>query len=169
MLNTLASLAQKKGYWLAFMLVAVGFVLIALYYQYYLEYMPCVLCVHVRIIVLGMVMMSALAIFLSRSRISLLMIQIIMVIFFAFLLERSYQLLGVERGFIMGDCSMSSGLPSWFALDKWFPSVFKVWEPCGYTPEIVSGLTMAEALIVISLLMLIFSLAMLWSMLIRKT
>ena len=168
MLNTLASLSQTKGYWLTFLLVAVGFVLIALYYQYYLEYMPCVLCVHVRIIVLGMVMISAVAIFLTRRRMSLLMIQIIMVVLLAFLLERSYQLLGVERGFIMGDCSMSSGLPAWLALDKWFPAVFKVWEPCGYTPEIVSGLTMAEALIVISFLMLVFSLTMLISTVMRK-
>ena len=79
------------------------------------------------------------------------------------LLERSYQLLGVERGFIMGDCSMNSGLPAWFALDKWLPSVFKVWEPCGYTPEILFGVTMAEALMFISILLILTTVWVLFS------
>jgi len=32
---------------------------------------------------------------------------------------------------------MESGLSGWFALDEWMPLVFKVWEPCGYTPELL--------------------------------
>ena len=78
-----------------------------------------------------------------------------MIILSAGLLERSYQLFGVERGFIMGSCTMESGLPAWFALDEWLPVVFQVHEPCGYTPELFFGITMAEALIVVSLLLLL--------------
>ena len=67
--------------------------------------------------------------------------------------ERSYQLLGVERGWIFGECDMSSGLPSWLALEKWFPWLFEIYEPCGYTPYLLFNISMAEALIVLSTLM----------------
>jgi disulfide bond formation protein DsbB len=36
------------------------------------------------------------------------------------------------------------------ALQEWFPALFKVWEACGYTPELLFGITMAEALLVMS-------------------
>jgi disulfide bond formation protein DsbB len=45
---------------------------------------------------------------------------------------------------------MKLGFPDWIALDKWLPSVFEPWEPCGYTPELLFGITMAEGLIVVS-------------------
>jgi disulfide bond formation protein DsbB len=50
---------------------------------------------------------------------------------------------------------MESGLPDWFALDVWFPKLFKVWEPCGYTPELLFGITMAEGLLVFSVVMVL--------------
>ena len=71
------------------------------------------------------------------------------------LLERSWMLLGTERGFVVGNCDFDLGLPAWLALDTWFPSVFKVWEACGYTPELLFGITMAEGLLVMSAAMVL--------------
>jgi disulfide bond formation protein DsbB len=79
------------------------------------------------------------------------------------LLERSYQLLGTERGFTFGDCGLDLGLPSWLALDSWFPAVFQVQTSCGYTPELLFGVTMAEALIVFSAIFVLFSLTMMFA------
>lgn len=76
------------------------------------------------------------------------------------LLERSYVLLGTERGFVVGDCDFNLGLPSWFTSDKWFPSLFQVETSCGNTPELLFGVTMAEGLIVMSAIMVLFSVAM---------
>jgi disulfide bond formation protein DsbB len=76
------------------------------------------------------------------------------------LLERSYQLLGTERGWIFGSCDFDLGLPSWLALQEWLPSFFKVWESCGYTPELLFGITMAEALLVMSTLLMLASLVL---------
>ena len=56
---------------------------------------------------------------------------------------------------------MTLGLPSWFALDEWFPVLFGVWEACGDTPELLFGITMAEALIVLSWVLLLSSAALL--------
>jgi disulfide bond formation protein DsbB len=55
---------------------------------------------------------------------------------------------------------MDLGLPSWLALDSWFPAVFQVQTTCGYTPELLFGISMAEALIVFSPLFLLLTLAM---------
>ncbi len=75
------------------------------------------------------------------------------------LLERSWNVLAVERGWIFGDCDMDLGMPSWFALDKWIPSLFEVQTACGYTPLIIFNITMAEVLLVFSVLLLIMSTA----------
>lgn len=162
-LQTFISFSEKRWYWLGFFILGMSFELIALYYQYFLDYMPCVLCIHVRIIMLGVIILSILALLLIKQRFALSLINLLMTALMIGLLERSYQLLGVERGFIMGDCSMNSGLPAWFALDKWLPSVFKVWEPCGYTPEILFGVTMAEALMFISILLILTTVWVLFS------
>jgi disulfide bond formation protein DsbB len=82
------------------------------------------------------------------------------------LVERSWKLLAIERGFAVdGECNFDAGLPAWFALDQWFPVVFKVWEACGYTPELLFGVTMAEALLVISLVLLVMSMLMILALL----
>jgi disulfide bond formation protein DsbB len=75
--------------------------------------------------------------------------------------ERSWQTLAVERGWVFGECDMESGLPSWFALDKWFPAVFEVQTACGYTPLIIFNITMAEVLMLVSSSLLVVSLILL--------
>jgi len=157
MLKNILNFSEKKWFWLAFLTFCIALEAMALFYQYVLEYSPCVLCIHVRIFVLGFISISLLAIAFLNSKYVLLLVHALMVLLSAGLLERSYQLFGTERGFILGSCSMESGLPSWFALDEWFPVFFKVWEPCGYTPELLFGITMAEALMVLSVSLLIVS------------
>ena len=76
------------------------------------------------------------------------------------LLERAWMLLGIERGTVEGSCSFDSGLPAWFALDQWFPAIFKVWEACGYTPELLFGITMAESLVLLGAVALLVSITM---------
>ena len=75
------------------------------------------------------------------------------------LTERSYQLLGTERGFVFGDCGFDLGLPVWFAIEDWLPWLYRVETACGYTPEIAFGITMAEALIVISVAFLLLGIS----------
>jgi disulfide bond formation protein DsbB len=74
--------------------------------------------------------------------------------------ERSWQVLAVERGRIFGDCSMDLGLPSWFAIDKWFPTLFEVQTTSGYTPLLIAKITMTEVLMDSSTLFLVASLAL---------
>lgn len=161
MLKTLSTLAIGRSYWLLLFIWGSALETTALYYQYALDEWPCVLCIHVRILVMGVILLSLLGTVFKLPRRAISVFHGLNSLLLAWLLERSWHLLGVERGFIFGSCNMESGLPGWFALDKWFPLIFEVQASCGYTPELLFGVTMAEALLVMSGALLLLSLLML--------
>jgi disulfide bond formation protein DsbB len=131
-----------------------------LYYQYVLDEWPCVLCIHVRILVLAFVLIGVLALFCTASTSLMRLFHGLNTLIMGWLVERSWQVLAVERGWVFGDCDMELGMPAWFALDKWLPSVFEVQTACGYTPLILLQISMAEALLVISVGLMIMSAAL---------
>ena len=164
MFSTLACINRSCYFWIAMIVTCLCMESIALYYQYALDYGPCVLCVQIRAWVLGLLVVSVFGLLVRKNKPTLMIANLITLFFAAGMLERSYTTLGIERGFIEGSCTLNSGFPSWLALDKWLPSVFEPWEACGYTPELLFGITMAEGLIllaagwvIIMLLMLISS------------
>jgi len=156
----LAVVGKSAWYWLMLVLLGMAFESVALFYQHILDELPCVLCIHVRLLMLALILVSLVAVFIRRFQWLNATAHLLTVLVAALLLERSYQLLGTERGFTFGDCGMDLGLPSWLPLDSWFPAVFQVQTSCGYTPELLFGISMAEALIVFSPLFLLFTLVM---------
>jgi len=160
MLDRLAGIGRSGLYWLVLALTGVSFEAVALFYQYVLEEMPCVLCIQVRLWMMALILLALLGLVLRRVGFISRLVHVLMVVVAAGLLERSYQLLGTERGFAVGDCGFDLGLPAWFSPDRWFPAMFEVQTSCGYTPELLFGVTMAEALIVLSALFVLLSLGM---------
>jgi len=162
----LARIGGGTGYWLALMVLGVALEATALFYQYVLNYFPCVICIHVRIGVLGLVVAALLGLFLRHTRATRFFGHLLVSVVLAWLLERSWMLLAVERGTVDGSCDFDAGLPAWFALDQWFPLVFKVWEACGYTPQMGLGVSMAEVLVALfaglAALSIALSIATLW-------
>jgi disulfide bond formation protein DsbB len=167
MLDRLAKIGKGSLYWLALALIGLSFEAVALFYQYVLEEMPCVLCIQVRLWVMALIMVALLVLLLRRLRFIPVAGHLLTVVIAAGLLERSYQLLGTERGFVFGECGFDLGLPGWFTPDVWFPALFEVQTTCGYTPELLFGITMAEALIVVSAVFVPVSLAMMVAVLAR--
>ena len=159
MKEILVNLSTQRRYWAALILVGAVLEGGALYYQYVLDEWPCVLCIHVRIWVVAFMLLAMVAIFCTNSIVATRIAHFLNVGIMVGLLERSWRVLAVERGWIFGDCDMDLGMPAWFALDKWLPSLFEVQTACGYTPLIIFDITMAESLVVISALMLIMSAA----------
>lgn len=160
MFRKLAVIGKSAWYWLMLVLLGMAFESVALFYQHILDELPCVLCIHVRLLMLALILVSLAAVFIRRFQWLNATAHLLTVLVAALLLERSYQLLGTERGFTFSDCGMDLGLPSWLALDSWFPAVFQVQTSCGYTPELLFGISMAEALIVFSPLFVLFTLVM---------
>lgn len=117
-ISKISNLTNNKYYWLLWFVFAISLECAALFYQYVLDYLPCVLCIHVRIWLLGILVTAIAALFIYKVWFGRLVSQLLMLVFSIGLFESSYQLLGTERGFVFGECNMESGLPVWFALDK---------------------------------------------------
>jgi disulfide bond formation protein DsbB len=161
MLEFIRQFSHRRLYWVLLIILGLSLEGSALYYQYVLDESPCVLCIHVRIWVLAFVVLAILASLVGRNRWITRGLHLINTFIMVGLVERSWQTLAVERGWVFGECDMESGLPTWFALDKWFPAVFEVQSACGYSPLIIFNITMAESLMLISSLLLAVSLLLL--------
>ena len=156
----LIDLSMQRRYWAILILVGIALECSALYYQYVLDEWPCLLCIHVRMLVFAFILLASIAIFCTQSTLATRVAHGLNVIIMLGMVERSWQVLAVERGWVFGNCEMDLGMPAWFALDKWIPSLFEVKTSCGYTPLILFNISMAEVLLVFSALLLIMSAAL---------
>jgi disulfide bond formation protein DsbB len=161
MLNFLKRVAHSRWYWGSLLVIGLSMLSVALGYQYILKEPPCVLCIHVRLWVSLLVLFAALGLFINQSQKLNSMLHLFMLMIGVGLAERSYQLLGTERGFIFGDCVFDLGFPGWFSIDQWIPALYGVETSCGYTPVLLFGITMAEALMAMSALFVLVSLVLL--------
>ncbi len=165
MLAKFASLNRSALFWGGLIFVCIALELGALYYQYQLDYLPCVLCVHIRIWVFAIMLAAIVGFFLRNSRPGLIIANLLTLTAAFGMLERSYIVLGTERGWVDGSCGdLVTGLPAWFALDKWLPAVFEPLESCGLTPWVIPQfMSMAEVLVLLAgllvLLMTLFTLS----------
>ena len=150
LIKLLETLAHSHWYWLMYIVGGFSFLAVALLFQYYLDYDPCVLCIQIRLLVALWIMVSIIGLLVLKKKIFSVFTHISMVLIAIVFAERSYQLLGTEWGFIFGDCGFDLGLPTWFAIEEWLPSVFRIETSCGYTPNLIFNITMAEALMVFS-------------------
>ena len=156
----LVELSGQRRYWIALALTGIALEAAALYLQYVRGEWPCLLCIQVRMLVMAFVLIALLAVFFTRSRWAMRIFHGLSTLVMLVLLERSWQVLAVERGWVFGECDMDLGMPAWFALDKWLPSVFEVQTACGYTPLIAFQFTLAEVLLVFSTILVIISAAL---------
>jgi len=135
--------------WLALLGTSLALELAALFFQYQLDYGPCILCVQIRAVLLLVIVLAAVALTLHFARKLLSLGLLPCTLTFAWF---CYQVLGIERGWFEGSCTFEPPFPVWIPLHEWLPSVFEPWELCGYTPDIILGITMAEILVALSLL-----------------
>ena len=156
LIDTLTHFPEKRHYWLFYCAMGVVLLVTALFFQYFLEELPCVVCIQVRLWI-SLLILLAIAGFLLRSNRWVNAVNLSVFLVAIGMVERSYLLLGTERGFIFADCGFNLGLPAWFAIDEYLPWLYRVETSCGYTPELLFGITMAEALMVLSVIFLIVS------------
>jgi len=156
LIKYLTYLPQKGRYWLSYCGIGLVLLLTALYFQHILEELPCVVCIQIRLWITLLILL-ALTGWLVRANQWVNVVNLAVFLTAVGLVERSYLLLGTERGFIFADCGFDLGLPSWFAIEEGMPWLYRVETSCGYTPELIFGITMAESLMVFSTLFLVIS------------
>lgn len=168
MIKKLHNFSLKPIYWAGYILGGLLLLGFALFYQHILEELPCVVCIQIRLWISWLVIIALMGFFMKQVRLFNIIAQLGLVVGAIGLAERSYLLLGTEKGFIFGGCGFNLGLPAWFAVEQWLPWIYKVEASCGYTPEIVFGITMAEVLMVLSVVLVVISTIMLLATIFNK-
>ena len=158
LVQNLKAMSQSRWYWPAFIVSGIGLLAVALIFQHVLEEMPCVVCIQIRLLISLLVIIAVIGLLFRHNRIITLLSHLSVIIVAISFVERCYLLLGTEKGFVFADCGFSLGLPTWFAIEEWLPWLYRIETSCGYTPEIIFGITMAEALMVLSSSLLLLSL-----------
>jgi len=149
-ITKLQTLSQSTGYWMSYAIGGLLLLAVALFYQHGLDELPCVVCIQIRLWITWLVITAFIGFLVKRKRGLNMIMQLSLIMGTLGFIERSYLLLGTEKGFIFGGCGFDTGLPAWFAIEQWMPWIYKVETSCGYTPELVLGVTMAESLMVLS-------------------
>ncbi len=147
MFKLATKLCQSTGYWLLVFLFALSLELIALFFQYQFGYGPCVLCVEIRALIFGVMLLAIVGMLAASIRLISILLNVGITACGISLYLKAEHLLKIERNLVESACGFKANFPSWLPLDKWLPSVFEPWEACGYTPMMWLDYTMAEALI----------------------
>jgi disulfide bond formation protein DsbB len=168
MLSRIAVFARSFWYWAFLILLGLSMETLALLYQYTWDHDPCELCIHIRIWLLGVIIIAGIGLRMRRIFLINALLHILTTGLLYGMLYTSQLLLGIERNTIFRSCGISLDLPPWFALDQWFPALFAVGGSCGSTPELLFGITMAEGLTVISWVLLLLSATLLGALLAER-
>lgn len=148
MLARLYRLSETRGFWYSIAAYFVLMELIALVYQYGLDYYPCALCVQIRAWLWAGVLMSLLTgllhdkFWLRWTGLTLTLV------FLGGALNTSWYAYGVERGTVVSSCTMGAGFPGFMPLDQWIPVLFRADGFCGQSPPMLFGLSMVESLLI---------------------
>lgn len=161
-MQSLETVFKSRGYWLILASASLTMLVIALYYQYALGEEPCQVCIQARLWVFALLLLSMAIATLPENRHLRLAGNLLALTCTVGLGERAWFLYQLENGIGNGSCEFQLGMPDWFAIDQWFPSLFEVRNLCSFTPEMLFGLSMAEGLLLISgLLSIVISCALL--------
>ena len=161
-MQTAAMFFSSRSYWLSITAASLTMLVIALYYQYALGEEPCQVCIQARLWVFALLLLSMAIATLPENRHLRLSGNLLALTCTVGLGERAWFLYQLENGIGNGSCEFQLGMPDWFAIDQWFPSLFEVRNLCSFTPEMLFGLSMAEGLLLISgLLSIVISCALL--------
>ncbi len=168
LLKNISRFSTSPFYWLMYIVGGVALLIVALIYQYVFEELPCVVCIQIRLWITLLIILASIGLMVRKQGWPNVLAQLAVVFTAAGLIERSYLLLGTEKGFVFADCGFNAGLPGWFAVEQWLPWLFQVEASCGYTPELLFGITMAEALMVMSIGLAIVSISVVLATLTKK-
>lgn len=146
----LPDISNHSRFWIALIVLCLLMLSTALYYQYGLQELPCVMCIQMRLWVLALLLVAVTGLITREAKTARTGVSVFVLACAAGMAERAYMLLGTERGFVFADCGFTLGLPAWLDLENWFPAMFRIETSCGYTPELLLGITMAEALMALS-------------------
>ena len=148
-MTTFSRFLRTRWYWLTLFLFGIVLLSVALYYQYALGDEPCQVCIHARLWVVAFTLIALIMLITPQITVVRVLGNLGVLIAGAGLFERARYLYRLENGIGDGSCQFQLGMPTWFAVDRWMPWLFEVRNLCSFTPEMLLGVSMAEALMAV--------------------
>ncbi|GGW62285.1 disulfide bond formation protein DsbB [Alishewanella tabrizica] len=147
MFRALKTVSVQRWPWLVLALSALLLLLAGLYFQYQLNYQPCIKCIYVRVAFFG-IMLAALLVTIAPKQAFLRYLGVCLGGAAAvYGVLQAHELVNIEQVLASGGfttCALFANFPTWLALDSWFPALFAVTGTCGGVDWQFVGLSMAE-------------------------
>lgn len=147
MLHQLKRLSCSRWPWLLLAASALLMELAGLYFQYILNYQPCIKCIYVRVAFAGILLAALFVSFAPAKPLLRWLGLIAWLVAAGFGFSEAQQLVDIENILASGGfttCALFANFPTWLALDQWFPTVFAVTGTCGGVDWQFAGWSMAQ-------------------------
>jgi protein dithiol:quinone oxidoreductase len=144
-LSKLAAFSRQRSAWLILMFSAVGLEASALYFQYVMLLDPCVMCIYIRVAVLGLILAGLVGSIAPKFwlvRFVGMSLWGVSSVWGAKLSFELYQMQANPSPF--STCSFYPEFPTWMPLDAWMPSVFMPTGMCSDIPWTMMSLSMTQ-------------------------
>nr|WP_275658961.1 disulfide bond formation protein DsbB [Shewanella sp. Isolate11] len=145
----LTSFAQSRKAWIVLFISALGLELSALFFQYVMKLDPCVMCIYIRVAVLGIMLAGLVGIIGCQYRLVRLIGVTVWAVSAGWGFKLAQELVEIQTNSNpFSTCSFLPEFPSWMPLHEWLPSIFMPTGMCTDTPWQALGITMAQWMIV---------------------
>lgn len=145
-MHTILNLVEQRKGWA---ILSSSFFLLfftALYFQHFMNLLPCVMCIEERLLIFALAIFSLIPLINPRLvplRI-FAYIGIIVIAYIGFDLADEHVLIQSGEGGFMASCSLYPRLPEWMPLYEWFPSLFMPSGNCGEISWTFMSISMVE-------------------------
>ncbi|QSX35117.1 disulfide bond formation protein DsbB [Shewanella avicenniae] len=157
---------RSRSSWTMLLVSGVALELTALFFQYVMNLDPCVMCVYIRVAVLGIIAAGLIGLIAPKLVFIRLFATVSWAVSASWGAKLAYELYQIQSDpNPFATCSFLPDFPHWMPLHDWLPSVFMPTGMCTDTPWTFLNITMAQWMLVIFIgylaLLLIFLTAIL--------
>jgi disulfide bond formation protein DsbB len=149
-IDWLATLSMSRKAWIALAVSGIGLEVSALVFQYGLDLEPCVMCIYIRLAVLGLVLAGLVgAIAPGKPAVALLGF-VVWAVAAVQGLVLSRELVAIQAAgpySLEVTCSFLPNFPEWLPLHEWMPKLFMPTGSCTDETWTLFGLSMAQWLV----------------------
>ncbi len=140
----ITQLTQKRAPWLLLAGFALGFELIALYFQYVMALEPCIMCIYQRVAMWGVFISALVGAAKPQNTIvrALGLAGFVISSGWGFLVAKEHIMMQTTTDPFAFSCAFEPNFPSFMPLHEWIPSLFAATGDCGNIDWQFLGLSM---------------------------
>jgi disulfide bond formation protein DsbB len=131
-LHKISKLSESRSVWLLLFASTFGLEIAALYFQYFMELRPCIMCIYQRTAVFG-IMFSTLPVVLLNNLLTRALAYFGWGIsaIWGFLIAVEHVDIQTASNPFFASCEIVPNFPSWLPLHEWLPNIFAATGDCG--------------------------------------